>query len=63
MPINNYKSKDLHYDSINWRPGSEKRVYLDHSCDEWSIGKREDVVRMIADLNKLLLAYKLDGVN
>jgi hypothetical protein len=30
------------------------QIYLEHSCDYWEIGSRDDAVNMISDLNKAI---------
>lgn len=38
---------------------SDWEAYLDHSCDDWCIGGRKQILEMIADLTKALENPKL----
>lgn len=57
----------LHYDSddlgvkdfTDWVDGYTRKeiirqAYLRHSCDEWRIGRRADILQLIEDLKCLL---------
>lgn len=50
-----YKKGQLEFDEGMY--GNSTGAYLPHSCDEWEIGKKQEIEWLIEDLQEILKKY------